>query len=48
MCIRDSRMTGVTGLDGEVTTYTYDAAGRRTKTSGNTLTTSYRYDSRCV
>ena len=42
---RMNRMTGVTGLDGEVTTYTYDAAGRRTKTSGNTLTTSYRYDS---
>ena len=42
---RMNRMTGVTGLDGEVTTYTYDAAGRRTETSGNTLTTSYRYDS---
>ena len=38
-------MTGVTGLDGEETTYTYDAAGRRIRTASGTLTTEYTYDS---
>lgn len=40
-----NRMTSVTSLDGEVTNYTYDAAGRRTETASSTLTTTYSYDS---
>ena len=39
-----NRMTSVTGLDGEVTTYAYDAAGRRVETASRTLTTKYAYD----
>ncbi|MEG0126976.1 MAG: RHS repeat domain-containing protein [Clostridia bacterium] len=51
-----NRMTAVTSLDGAVTTYSYDAAGRRVETrteygavhtessSASTLTTTYRYD----
>ena len=46
-----NRMASATGLDGEVTTYTYDKAGRRIHTqTGNpadtgSLTTEYIYDS---
>lgn len=40
-----NRMTSVTGLDGEVTRYTCDAAGRRIETSSSTLTTAYSYGS---
>ena len=36
-----NRMTSVTGLDGGVTRYTYDAAGRRIETASSTLTTAY-------
>ena len=39
-----NRMTSVTGLDGEVTTYAYNAAGRRVETASRNLTTEYRYD----
>ena len=37
-------MTSVTGLDGSVTRYEYDALGRRTLTAGGSLTTEYEYD----
>ena len=37
-------MTSVTGLDGEVTTYAYDAAGRWVETASCNLTTEYKYD----
>ena len=40
-----NRMTSVTGLDGDVTRYAYDTAGRRIETSSSSLTTSYSYDS---
>ena len=40
-----NRMTGAAGLDGEMTRYTYDAAGRRVETATGTLTTAYGYDS---
>ena len=40
-----NRMTSVTGLNGDVTRYTYDAAGRRIETASSTLTTAYSYDS---
>lgn len=35
-----NRMTSVTGLNGGVTRYTYDAAGRRIETASSTLTTA--------
>ena len=37
-------MTSVTGLDGSITRYGYDALGRRTLTAGSSLTTEYEYD----
>ena len=37
-------MTSVTGLDGSVTRYEYDALGRRILTAGGSLTTEYEYD----
>ena len=39
-----NRMVSVTGLDGEETLYSYDAAVRRIKTASSTLTTTYSYD----
>ena len=37
-------MVSVTGLDGEITQYAYDAAGRRIRTQSDSLTTVYEYD----
>ena len=39
-----SRLLSVTEPNGTTTAYTYDALGRRTRTSDSTLTTEYGYD----
>jgi RHS repeat-associated protein len=39
-----NRLTGVTYANGDVTNYTYDAAGNRLSRSDNGVTTSYAYD----